>query len=81
MTKACLVWGVVGALRQRIWTTLRSKTLSLQGVDSLFAIADDPIASLDWKTTMKAKAVILMAIIAWYVSFPTQNAGSINLTL
>ncbi|KAK8044162.1 hypothetical protein PG993_004186 [Apiospora rasikravindrae] len=65
LTKACLIWAVASALRQRIWTTLQSKSLSLQGVDSVFAIADDPMAILDWKTTLNAKVAILMAMIAW----------------
>ncbi|KAK8115739.1 hypothetical protein PG984_012241 [Apiospora sp. TS-2023a] len=65
LTKACLIWAVTIALRQRIWNTLQSKSLSLQGVDSLFAIADDPMATLDWKTSMNARVVILLASIAW----------------
>lgn len=65
LTKACLIWAVVAALRQRIWATLRSKSLPPQGVDSLFAIADDPLAVLDWRTTMNGKTAVLMAAIAW----------------
>ena len=37
----------------------------LKGVDSLFALADDPLATLDWKTIMNAKVTLLMASIAW----------------
>lgn len=65
LTKACLIWAVVAALRQRIWSTLRSRSLSPQGVDSLFAIADDPLAALDWRTTMSGKIAVSMAAIAW----------------
>lgn len=65
LTKACLIWAVVAALRQRIWATFRSKSLPPQGVDSIFAIADDPLAVLDWRTTMNGKMAVSMAAIAW----------------
>lgn len=65
LTKASLIWSVFAALRQRIWFTLRNKSLSLKGVDSLFALADDPLAALDWKTIMNTKVTLLMASITW----------------
>ncbi|KAK6854158.1 hypothetical protein PG995_009251 [Apiospora arundinis] len=65
LTKACLIWAVLGALRQRIWTTLQSKRFPLQGIDSLFAITDGPLAALDWRNMINAKIAISMATIAW----------------
>ncbi|KAK7975787.1 hypothetical protein PG989_014250 [Apiospora arundinis] len=65
LTKACLIWAVLGALRQRIWTTLQSKKFPLQGIDSLFAIADGPLAALDWRNLINAKIAVSMATIAW----------------
>lgn len=65
LTKVCLIFSVSAALYQRIWTSLRAKTLSPQGVDSLFALAGEPLVALDWKTVMNTKVTFLVASIAW----------------
>jgi hypothetical protein len=66
-TKATLVGSVVVGYRQRIWYTLRRKTLSLGGIDSLFAVADDPTMFLEKDMIINAKVVTTMAVAVWYV--------------
>ncbi|KAI9856603.1 MAG: hypothetical protein M1813_008863 [Trichoglossum hirsutum] len=66
-TKATLVGSVVVGYRQRIWYTLRRKTLSLGGIDSLFAVADDPTMFLEKDMIINAKVVTTMAVAVWLI--------------
>ncbi|KAL7271987.1 hypothetical protein RUND412_005224 [Rhizina undulata] len=67
-TKACLVGSVVLAFRQRLWYTLRRKSMSVRGIDSLFAIVEDPTwFILSKELYMKAKLATLMAAATWLI--------------
>lgn len=51
--------------RQRIWDTMRRKPLTLRGIDSLFAVVEDPTHFFTLEIYKKAKLATAMAIITW----------------
>ncbi|KAI1134219.1 hypothetical protein F5Y05DRAFT_240084 [Hypoxylon sp. FL0543] len=63
--KAGLVAAVVLAFRQRIWSTVRSKFLSVAALDSLFAAAEDMSAMLNLEVYRRAKTAMLLAAFVW----------------
>ncbi|KAI1798706.1 hypothetical protein F4811DRAFT_558556 [Daldinia bambusicola] len=63
--KAGLVAAVVVAFKQRIWTTVRSKFLSVAALDSLFAAAEDASALLNIEIFRQAKIAMLLAAFVW----------------
>lgn len=63
--KACLVSAVIVAYRQRIWTTVRSRMLSVAALDSLFAATEDLSALLNLEVYQQAKVAITLAILVW----------------
>lgn len=64
-TKSCFVWAIIAALRQRSWTTLRDKSFTLEGVDSLLSAPQDFLAFFDLETVKKAKVATLLASFVW----------------
>lgn len=63
--KAGLVAGVVIAFKQRIWTTVRNKFLTLAALDSLFAATEDATAFLNLDIYKSAKVAVLLAAYIW----------------
>lgn len=75
MTRACLIGASVIAFKQRVWYTVRRKSMKLCGLDALFGVVEDPMAffwPMDAAREMlsKAKLASFMVLIIWYVSFP-----------
>jgi hypothetical protein len=66
-TKAFLVASLLLAFRQQIWATCRRKLLSIDTVDSLFALTDDPAAILKLEVLQKAKVALFLASVMWYI--------------
>jgi hypothetical protein len=64
-TKAALVSAVIVAYRQRIWTTVRQKMLSVSAIDSLFAAAEDFYALWNIEVYKRAKIAIALALLVW----------------
>ncbi|XXG96238.1 hypothetical protein Hte_002519 [Hypoxylon texense] len=64
-TKAGLVTAIVIAFKQRIWTTVRSKFLSVAALDSLFAATEDLSALLNLEIYKRAKLAMLLALFVW----------------
>ncbi|OTB09399.1 hypothetical protein M426DRAFT_50796 [Hypoxylon sp. CI-4A] len=64
-SKAGLVAAVVVAYRQRIWTTVRSRFLSVAALDSLFAATEDVTALLNFEVYTRAKVAMLLAAFVW----------------
>ncbi|KAH8667827.1 hypothetical protein BGZ61DRAFT_498309 [Ilyonectria robusta] len=50
---------------QQTWVTLRRRSISLHGIDSMFKIMSDPIAMFDYNLWTGAKTLLLLAIISW----------------
>ncbi|KAI1407706.1 hypothetical protein F5Y13DRAFT_205796 [Hypoxylon sp. FL1857] len=63
--KAGLMAAVVFAFRQRIWTTVRTKFLSVAALDSLFAATEDISALLNAEIFRRAKIAMLLAVFVW----------------
>lgn len=64
-TKAGLVAAIVIAFKQRIWTTVRSKFLSVAALDSLFAATEDITSLLNIEIYKRAKIAVLLASFIW----------------
>ncbi|KAI1630842.1 hypothetical protein F4809DRAFT_654490 [Biscogniauxia mediterranea] len=63
--KAGLVAAIGVAFKQRIWTTVRSKLLSVAALDSLFAATEDVTVFLNFEILRRAKMAILLAAFVW----------------
>ena len=56
---------VGAAFSQYVWTTLRTKTLSLRGTDHLFALMTDATGLFSKEIITRAKSVATLALLAW----------------
>jgi hypothetical protein len=65
LCKASLAAAVILAFRQRVWMTVRRKTLSVDAVDSLFAAAEDMTAVFNFEVFKQAKVAMLLAVYVW----------------
>ncbi|KAH8666824.1 hypothetical protein BX600DRAFT_511720 [Xylariales sp. PMI_506] len=63
--KAGFVAAGVTAYRQRVWTTVRTKLISVGALDSLFAATDDMFALLNTEIYQRAKVAVFLAILVW----------------
>lgn len=63
--KAGFSAAVVSAFKQRVWVTVRSRFMSIKGLDSMFAAAEDMVAMLDFEFMRDAKAAYALALFAW----------------
>lgn len=65
-TKSMLVSCVVVCYRQRIWHTLRSKAMTINGIDGLFSATEDPtMFFLNWEMVRNGKLATIMALCSW----------------
>lgn len=66
--KAGLSAAVIVAFRQILWTTVRSRLMSIAALDSLFAATDDLAALANWELIKDAKVAVLLAGFVWLSS-------------
>lgn len=64
-TKACLAGSIIIAYRQRLWLTMRSKTLYVSTIDGLFEVIEDLSALFRLEIWTRAKVAGLMALFVW----------------
>ena len=64
-TKTAFGAAVLVAFTQHLWTSLRNRSMSLQSIDHMFALAADPIAFMDLKVLASAKTLTLLALVSW----------------
>jgi hypothetical protein len=57
--------------RQRLWTTLREKALSVWSIDQLFLATEDPTLFVNWETIVKAPILTALAAILWLIPVAT----------
>ncbi|KAL3443119.1 hypothetical protein BJX65DRAFT_209519 [Aspergillus insuetus] len=67
LTRTFLVAAVGVAAAQEMWATLRKKTIRLYGIDSMFAVLNNPISFFTWDLWVYAKTLTLLAIISWLI--------------
>ncbi|KAF4950753.1 hypothetical protein FSARC_13097 [Fusarium sarcochroum] len=65
LARALLSAAVGFAYTQILWRTLRSKSVSIQGVNSLFGILHDAWDFTTWELWTAAPALAVVAMIAW----------------
>ncbi|RSM19573.1 hypothetical protein CDV31_001460 [Fusarium ambrosium] len=53
------------AIKQLVWTMLRRRSMSLRGIDALFAITTDPTAFLVHDIWMGMPCLVLLAVLLW----------------
>jgi hypothetical protein len=59
----CISIGI--AFSQRTWRTLRSKFLTLEGIDSLLTAPANPLSVLCLEIVFEAKVSMLIAALTW----------------
>jgi len=70
LTIALFNFAIGAAYTQYVWMKLRSKTLSLSGIDHLFALLVDATGLFSKELITKAKSVIVLALFAWQDNLP-----------
>ncbi|KAK6225641.1 formylmethionine deformylase-like protein [Colletotrichum tabaci] len=63
--KASLGAAVISAFQQRIWTTVRSRFMTIAALDSLFAATENFVALFNWEFLKGAKAAAALALFVW----------------
>ena len=65
LVKSCLQASTVLACGQCVWKVLRSKSLTMGGIDNIFALTSTPFSFLQWELYKEARPVLLVALLAW----------------
>lgn len=65
VVKASLAASVGVAYTQRLWVTLKTKTVTLAATDSLFQLTMNPMSFFSWEVLRKGKVLCLMAAAMW----------------
>ncbi|KAG9230672.1 hypothetical protein BJ875DRAFT_384657 [Amylocarpus encephaloides] len=65
VSKASFMASIVLSFRQQIWATFRRNLLSIDAIDSLFAVMEDPTAMLNLEVFKNAKVAMFLAIAVW----------------
>ncbi|RSM04592.1 hypothetical protein CEP52_006775 [Fusarium oligoseptatum] len=65
LVKACFAASLDIAIKQLVWTMLRRRSMSLGGIDALFAITTDPTAFLIHDIWMGMPCLVLLAVLLW----------------
>lgn len=66
--KSALVGSIVMCYRQRIWHTLRTRALTIMGIDGLFSSIEDPTQFFyNGEMMINAKIATAMAICSWLI--------------
>jgi hypothetical protein len=52
---------------QRIWMTARSKFVTIEGLDCMFRIINEPSALLSLEVWKKGKLLLVLAFVCWYL--------------
>ncbi len=63
--KVCLAGSIIIAYRQRLWLTMRSKTLYVSTIDGLFEVVEDLTGLFNLEVWTRAKVAGLMALFIW----------------
>jgi len=64
-TKASLAGSIIIAYRQRLWLTMRHKTLYVSTIDGLFEAVEDLSALFNLEIWTRAKVAGLMVLFVW----------------
>jgi hypothetical protein len=65
VAKAGFGASVLSAFRQRVWTTVRTRLLSIRALDSLFAACEDLLAFGNWEVFKQARIAMSLALFYW----------------
>jgi hypothetical protein len=65
LAKSCLQASTVLACGQCVWKVLRSKSLTMGGIDNIFALTSTPFSFLQWELYKEARPVLLVALLTW----------------
>ncbi|KAF2739003.1 hypothetical protein EJ04DRAFT_509158 [Polyplosphaeria fusca] len=66
--KSTLVGCVILCYRQRIWRTFRTKAMTINAIDGLFASTEDPTQFfMNWEMIRNGKLATLMAACSWLI--------------
>ncbi|CAG8957781.1 hypothetical protein HYFRA_00000119 [Hymenoscyphus fraxineus] len=64
VAKASLMASVILAFRQQMWATFRRNSLSIDAIDSIFAVIED-LTVVRWESLKTAKVAMFLAFIVW----------------
>ncbi|KAF1834421.1 hypothetical protein BDW02DRAFT_588936 [Decorospora gaudefroyi] len=62
---------VVLVFRQRIWSTFRSRALTVLSIDQIFGATEDPSLFANWETLSNAPVIVTLALVIWLIPMAT----------
>lgn len=65
LVEVSLATAVSIAQTQRAWTTVEKKSVSIGGIDAVFAATRDLVSFMSWEMLSRAKLASLLALICW----------------
>ncbi|KAF2265818.1 hypothetical protein CC78DRAFT_176879 [Lojkania enalia] len=65
--KSTLVGTIILCYRQRIWHTFRKKAMTINAIDGLFAVTEDPSQFVNWEMIRNGKLATFMAACSWLI--------------
>jgi hypothetical protein len=65
LVKSCLQASAILACGQCVWKVLRNKSLTMGGIDNIFALTSTPFSFLQWELYKEARPVLLVALLTW----------------
>lgn len=64
-SKAGLAAAAISALKQRVWTTVRTRLMSAAAIDALFSATEDILSMFNWEFLGEAKTAAALAFFVW----------------
>lgn len=67
LAKACLIASVSMSYQQHYWRLLRSRSMSVGGIDDIMGLLTSPLCFFNWEVIRKAWSSALVALVIWFV--------------
>lgn len=65
LAKACLIASAGISYQQHYWRVLRSRPVSVTGIDDIMGLLANPMCFLNWEILRKAWASVVIALAIW----------------
>jgi hypothetical protein len=69
LSKACLIASATLSYQQHYWSTLRSRSISVSGIDDIMGLLAEPRGFFNWEILRNAWSSVLIALAIWYCPF------------
>lgn len=68
LAKACLIASAAISYQQHYWRALRSRPISVKGIDDIMGLLANPACFFNWEVLKKAWSSVVIALAIWYAA-------------